>query len=98
METVGADLCVSPPELPSQTIEIYTTRPDTIFGASFIAISANHPLAIKLGENDEKIQKFIDECNSENSANAGAQDLEPLQEKKGIFSDLKVKHPFKEHN
>ena len=47
-----------------QKITVYTTRPDTIFGASFIGISANHPIATKIAKNNKKIADFIDECNS----------------------------------
>ena len=44
-------------------IEVFTTRPDTIYGASFIAISANHPLAESLAKKDEKLAAFITEVN-----------------------------------
>ena len=43
-------------------LEVYTTRPDTIFGASFMAISADHPLARKAAENKPELAAFIDEC------------------------------------
>ncbi len=77
-------------------IEVYTTRPDTIFGASFIAISSQHQLAVELGRKNSKIQEFIDECNSENYDNEETKNDAPEQEKRGIFTDLKVNHPFKE--
>ena len=41
----------------------FTTRPDTLFGASFCAVAANHPLALELAENDPALQSFIEECN-----------------------------------
>ena len=45
-----------------ENIEIYTTRPDTIFGATFIAISPLHPLASKIAENDQEASDFIKFC------------------------------------
>lgn len=72
-------------------IKVYTTRADTIFGASFIAISAHHPLALNLAENNNEISDFIANCNKSSN------DEETLekQEKKGVKTGLKVKHPFK---
>src|SRR5687767_15777517 len=42
--------------------DVFTTRPDTIFGASFAAISPDHPIALALAEGDEKLAAFIAEC------------------------------------
>src|SRR5580698_6281563 len=44
-------------------IEVFTTRPDTLFGASFIAISPNHPLASELAETNKELAAFVKECN-----------------------------------
>ena len=74
-------------------IKVYTTRGDTIFGASFIGISAHHPIAVKLAENSQEIKDFIEECNA--SANDEAT-LEKL-EKKGVKTGLQVIHPFDEN-
>ena len=71
-------------------ITVYTTRPDTLFGASFLAISANHPIAEELAKNNAEIKAFIEECNK---AAVNEQTLEK-QEKKGIKTALKVHHPF----
>ncbi|MDA0902354.1 MAG: leucine--tRNA ligase [Proteobacteria bacterium] len=73
-----------------QTVQVYTTRPDTIFGASFVGIAANHPLASQLGEKDAKIADFIAECNK---TAVDEQTIETM-EKKGIDTGLKVAHPF----
>ncbi len=71
-------------------ITVYTTRPDTIFGASFIGIAANHPLAIKLAKDNKEIADFAATCNKT------AVDEETIEktEKKGIDTGIKVKHPF----
>ena len=75
-----------------QNIEIYTTRPDTIFGATFIAISPLHPLASKIAENDKGALNFINFCQKQSTKEA---DIEKA-EKFGYETTLLVKHPFKE--
>ena len=74
-------------------ISIYTTRPDTIFGASFIGIAANHPLALELAQSNKQVAGFIDQCNKTAVDEATIETME----KKGIDSGLKVKHPFDEN-
>jgi len=71
-------------------LEVFTTRPDTIFGASFCAIAANHPIASSLGKTDTKLQDFISECNKLSTSEA---DIETA-EKRGYDTGLKVAHPF----
>ncbi len=65
-------------------IKIYTTRPDTIFGATFIAISCQHPLVEKLIITDNKIKKFIKECELSNSD----------KDKLGFNTKIKAEHPI----
>ena len=71
-------------------LEVFTTRPDTIFGMSFCAISPNHPLAMALAKDNGKIEDFINECNSLSINRANLE----KQEKNGIDTQIKVKHPF----
>ncbi len=71
-------------------IECFSTRPDTIFGASFIAIAADHPLARKLAEKNTKLKDFIDECHRKGTSTAEIE----TAEKKGFDTGLKVVHPF----
>ncbi|MFC0220722.1 leucine--tRNA ligase [Pseudochelatococcus lubricantis] len=71
-------------------VEVYTTRPDTIFGARFLAISADHPLAKRLAEGNAALTAFIDECHRTGTA---AEVLEKA-EKKGFDTGLSVLHPF----
>ncbi len=73
-------------------LEVYTTRPDTIFGASFCAISPGHPLAAKLSAGNEEITAFIAECNRMGTSQ---EDIDRA-EKKGVDTGLTVRHPFKE--
>ncbi len=71
-------------------IEVYTTRPDTLMGASFVGISPDHPLAKELAESNPQVQAFREECNK------GGTTAEALEkaEKLGFDTGLKVKHPL----
>ena len=71
-------------------LEVYTTRPDTLFGASFYAIAANHPLAQELAKDNDTLADFIAECNRMGTSEA---DMEKA-EKKGVNTGLVIKHPF----
>lgn len=73
-----------------QSIEVFTTRPDTLYGASFVAIAANHPLALALGQKDATVQAFIDECNRMGTSEAAIE----TAEKKGVDTGLRAIHPF----
>ena len=75
-----------------EKIEIYTTRPDTIFGATFIAISPLHPLASRIAKSDKEALNFINFCQKQSTKEA---DIEKA-EKFGYETTLLVKHPFKE--
>ena len=72
------------PEYKSYKIKIYTTRPDTIFGATFIAISCKHPLVEELIKNNDKIKKFIRMCELSNSE----------KDKLGFNTEIKAEHPI----
>jgi len=76
-----------------ESLEVYTTRPDTLYGASFCAISANHPLAAEIAENNPELQAFIEECNKMGTSEEAIEKAE----KKGINTGLKVKHPLDEN-
>ena len=71
-------------------LEVYTTRPDTIFGASFMAIAADHPLAKKAAEGNPKLAAFIDDVRH---GGTSAAEIETA-EKKGVDTGLRVVHPF----
>ncbi|OFW80547.1 MAG: leucine--tRNA ligase [Alphaproteobacteria bacterium RIFCSPLOWO2_01_FULL_40_26] len=86
-------LCASCFVLREDGVSVYTTRPDTLFGASFIAISPHHPIAQELAKTDSEIKNFIDECNR---CAVDEQTIEK-QEKKGIKTPLQVIHPLDEN-
>ena len=71
-------------------LPVYTTRPDTIFGASFCAISADHPIAAALAENNPEVGAFIEECRQMGTTEEAIEKAE----KKGLDTGLKVYHPF----
>ena len=74
----------------NETIEVYTTRPDTLYGASFIGISSNHPLAEKIARANVEAKIFIAEC----QRTAVDEETISTMEKKGLFTGLYVEHPF----
>ncbi len=81
---------VDAPEGIATKIPVYTTRPDTIFGASFCAISADHPIAAKLAEDKAEVAAFVEECRQIGTTEEAIEKAE----KKGFDTGLKVRHPF----
>ena len=71
-------------------LEVYTTRPDTLYGASFCAISPDHPLAIELAEDNQELAAFRADCAKRGTSEA---DIE-AGEKLGFDTGLKVQHPL----
>jgi Leucyl-tRNA synthetase len=65
-------------------ITVFTTRPDTIFGATFIALSTEHELVINISKKNNDLKKFIKDC----------ENLNHEKEKKGFNTGLLVEHPF----
>uniref|UniRef100_UPI0026039DF1 leucine--tRNA ligase n=1 Tax=uncultured Sphingomonas sp. TaxID=158754 RepID=UPI0026039DF1 len=72
------------------SLEVFTTRPDTIFGASFAAVAADHPLARAVAARDPAAAAFVDECRAGGTT---AAEIE-TQEKKGFDTGLTATHPF----
>ena len=71
-------------------VKIYTTRPDTLLGVTYLAIAAEHPLASLIKKNNPTIEAFINECSRGSAAEA---DL-ATAEKIGIDSGLRAIHPI----
>ena len=74
----------------ASSLTVYTTRPDTLFGVTYLAIAAEHPIAIEAGKNNQEIQTFLDDCKKMETAEAAMETME----KKGIDSKLKCIHPL----
>ena len=70
-------------------LDIFTTRPDTLFGASFMCLSPDHPISSELAKDNSKLAKFIDDCHQMGTSVATIESAE----KKGFDTGLKVKHP-----
>ena len=71
-------------------ITVYSTRPDTIFGASFVAIAADHPVAQAVAANDADAAAFIEKCKEGGTTAAELETAEKL----GFDTGLSVTHPF----
>jgi leucyl-tRNA synthetase len=74
------------------TLEVFTTRPDTIFGASFVAIAPEHPLALHLAKTNTELETFIEECRRIGTS----EEALAKAEKKGFDTGIVAAHPFKD--
>ncbi|PPK72364.1 leucyl-tRNA synthetase [Methylobacter tundripaludum] len=73
-----------------QPLSIYTTRPDTLMGVTYLAVAAEHPLALKAAETNAEISAFIDDCKMMETSEAAMETME----KRGIDSSIKALHPI----
>ena len=73
-----------------EVIRIYTTRPDTLMGVTYLAVAAEHPLALQASVGRSDIAGFIDECKTMETSEAAMETME----KKGIDSGIKAIHPI----
>ena len=71
-------------------MKVFTTRPDTLMGATYVAVAAEHPLATLAATDNSELQAFIEECKRGGVAEADI----ATQEKKGLATSLRVQHPL----
>ena len=71
-------------------LEVYTTRPDTLYGMSFLALAPEHPLSAAVASRDPKAAEFIAECRRLGTSEAAIE----TAEKQGYDTGLRVRHPF----
>ena len=71
-------------------LEIYTTRPDTLFGASFMGLAPDHPISKELAEANPGVAAFVAECRKGGASQADIEQAEKI----GYDTGLKVRHPF----
>ncbi|AQZ94917.1 leucine--tRNA ligase [Halopseudomonas phragmitis] len=71
-------------------LKVFTTRPDTLMGATYVAVAAEHPLATLAASGNPRLQTFVDECKRGGVAEADI----ATQEKKGLPTNLYVLHPL----
>ena len=72
------------------SVEVYSTRPDTIFGASFVAVAADHPIAQAVAQGRPEVEDFIALCKQGGTTAAELETAEKL----GFDTGVKAKHPF----
>ncbi|MBW5288728.1 MAG: Leucyl-tRNA synthetase [Candidatus Ruthia sp. Apha_13_S6] len=87
-KSVGLEITF--PREGTDTLKVYTTRPDTLMGVTYLTIASEHPLAFEAGKNNPQIQAFIDECKTLKTTEAAMETMD----KKGIDSGLKCTHPI----
>ena len=73
-----------------ESLAVYTTRPDTLMGVTYLAVAAEHPLSIKAAESNSELQAFIDECRLMETSEAAME----TAEKKGVATGLLATHPI----
>jgi leucyl-tRNA synthetase len=73
-----------------QPLRIYTTRPDTLMGVTYLAVAAEHPLALQAAINNTAISDFINDCKMMETSEAAMETME----KRGIDSGIKAQHPL----
>ena len=74
----------------ADSLKIYTTRPDTLMGVTYLAIASEHPLALQAGKSNSEVQKFIEECRTMETSEVAMETME----KKGANSGLTCTHPI----
>ncbi|MBV9812643.1 MAG: leucine--tRNA ligase, partial [Acetobacteraceae bacterium] len=72
------------------SVEVYTTRPDTLFGMSFLALAPEHPLAAAVAARDPAAAAFVADCRRSGTSEAAIEKAE----KRGFDTGLRVRHPF----
>ena len=73
-----------------EDIAVYTTRPDTLMGVSYVAVAAEHPIALQMAESNTQLQAFIEACKKTDTTEAALE----TAEKKGMATGVSVIHPI----
>ncbi len=74
----------------ADALKVYTTRPDTLMGVTYLAIASEHPLALEAGKNNPKVQEFIEQCRTMETSEAAMETMEKM----GVNSGLTCTHPL----
>ena len=74
----------------SEPLKVFTTRPDTLMGVTYVAVAAEHPLALSGAVNNPELLAFIDECKHQETAEAAMETME----KRGMDTGIKAVHPL----
>ena len=89
---VEVDFSISDSTNSDDSLKVFTTRPDTLFGVTYLAVAPEHPIANEVAQENSEVAKFIRECQSNSTAEADFATME----KKGIASGLYATHPLTE--
>lgn len=73
-----------------ESLRVYTTRPDTLYGVTYMGVAAQHPLAIEAAKNNPKLASFIEDCKNSKVAEADIATMEKL----GMDTGIKATHPM----
>ncbi|MDH5518331.1 MAG: leucine--tRNA ligase [Gammaproteobacteria bacterium] len=73
-----------------EPLTVYTTRPDTLMGVTYVAVATEHPLALKAAATNAQLQTFIDDCKSTSTSESDMATME----KKGMATGVMAKHPI----
>jgi leucyl-tRNA synthetase len=87
-KSVGLEISFN--RINNEPLKVYTTRPDTLMGVTYLAVASEHPLAIEAGSNNTEVQAFIDDCKTMETSEAAMETME----KKGVNSGLTCVHPI----
>ncbi|MEQ8858714.1 MAG: leucine--tRNA ligase [Pseudomonadales bacterium] len=85
----GVDIDFPIPDT-DDTLTVYTTRPDTLLGATYVAVAAEHPLARRAAQSSPEVAAFVDKCRNRKTAEADVATVE----KEGVPTGLSVTHPL----
>ena len=86
--SIGTEIYFNVPNYPKR-LKIYTTRPDTLMGATYLAVASDHPLAKEAGTHNKDIKSFLDSCQGTKTAEAELATME----KRGINTGMTATHP-----
>ena len=89
---VEVDFSISDSTNADDSLKVFTTRPDTLLGVTYLAVAPEHPIANGVAQENSEVAKFIRECQSNSTAEADFATME----KKGIASGLYATHPLTE--
>ncbi len=73
-----------------ERIEVYTTRPDTLYGVTYLSLAAEHPISLELAQDNDELATFIDECKQSSVAEADMAQADKL----GMDTGLRARHPL----
>lgn len=85
-EGVNVKFKLTEPSAGLDHLEVYTTRPDTLYGATYLAIAAGHPIALELSESNEVMQNFIEQCKNTKTSEAEMATMEKLGMPTGVYA------------